>query len=158
LFVDDMQARRRIDSPIGFIWRAAELKAQEESRRLRREQATDPNRLSGRIVSALPADPGPAIQEARRLLPRIRGDGARNVLALILDAMEAERQMLSNIEIAEILQMSVVNARQLRKRAFDRLILLAREEQKAGRGFHLPELDDDEELLVATDDIEGDEE
>jgi hypothetical protein len=150
--IHELENRRRVTEPVGFIWRVIERRANDEVRRRRRETPTDPQVMAGRIIPVLPADIGPVIQEARRLLPRIRGEKVRGALEVILNAMEAGRQLLPSSEIAEALGVSIVYARQLRGRAFDRLLRLAREEQAAGRGFELPELwDDEEELLVAPD-------
>jgi DNA-directed RNA polymerase specialized sigma24 family protein len=156
---DELENGRRVTDPLGFLWRVIERRANDEVRRKRRETPTDPQVMVGRVLPVLPADLGPAIQEARRLLPRIRGDNARSTLEMILKAMEQGRQTLPSSEIAETLGVTEINARQLRRRAFERLLRLAREEQAAGKGFDLPELwDDEEELLVAPDGADEDDE
>jgi DNA-directed RNA polymerase specialized sigma24 family protein len=146
---DELEKNKRITNPLGFLWRVIERRASDEVRRMRREKPTDPDLMAGRVLPVLPADPRAAIQEARRLLPRIQGK-IREALELIIDAMEEGRQSLPTHEIAAELDVSEVYARQLRKRAFDRLLRLSREEQAAGRGFSLPEWDE-EELIVAPD-------
>jgi DNA-directed RNA polymerase specialized sigma24 family protein len=149
---DELEHQRRVTNPVGFIWRVAERRANDEVRRKRRETPTDPEVLAGKILPVLPADPAAAIQEARRLLPRIRGDKVRTTMEIILNAMEQGRQILPSSEIADALAVSDDYARQLRVRAFARLLRLARKEQAAGRGFELPEFwDDEEQLLVAPD-------
>jgi hypothetical protein len=151
VLVGNLEEQKAVSNAVGLVWRVAERAANVEVRRRRRENPTDPQLMAGTVLPVLPADPIPAIHEARRLLPRIHGENARNVLTLILDAMEQGRQVLTSSDIAEQLNITEDNARQLRKRAFDRLLLLAREEQAAGRGFNLSELEDDEELLVSPD-------
>jgi DNA-directed RNA polymerase specialized sigma24 family protein len=156
---DELENRRRVTDPVGFVWRIIERRANDEVRRRRRETSTDPQVMAGKVIPVLPADIGPALQEARRLLPRIRGDKVRGAMEIILNAMEGGRQLLPSSEIGEALGVSEEYARQLRVRAFDRLGRLAREEQAAGRGFQLPELwDNEEELLVAPDGGDEDDE
>lgn len=149
--VAKLEAGVRIDDAVGFLWREMEFASLIEYRRRKRMNPTDPELLSGKPVGTVATDPKAAIQAARVLLPRIQGENARNVLDMILTAIEQGRHMLSNREIAESLQLSVDNARQLRLRAFVRLTDLAREQQLIGEGFSLPELDDDDELIVASD-------
>jgi DNA-directed RNA polymerase specialized sigma24 family protein len=155
--VAELESRHVVMDPVAFIWRVVERRAIDEMRRKQRESPSDPRLMAGRVLPVLPADPGPAIREGRRLLPRIRGEKVRRALGMILEAIEQGRQVLPSREIAEALDVSVDYARKLRERAFDRLLPIARQEQAIGKGFELPELwDDEEDIRVAPDVGDGD--
>ncbi len=65
----------------------------------------------------------------RSLLPRLGQYNVQNVMAYILDALEADCVDISNVEIAEALGLSPDVVRQSKKRGFDRLERIVREER-----------------------------
>jgi len=69
----------------------------------------------------------------RSLLPRLGQQNIQNVMAYILDALEADCLDISNKEIAEALGLSSDTVRQSKHRAFQRLERIVREESLASK-------------------------
>lgn len=132
----------------GYIWKAADNKANDRYRLQERERTMSPEDLD-RVSSQVhpPAEDeymygrfrieepdssirrARAISTARRLLPRLGGENIQQVMGYILDAIEADQVHISNSEIAEALGLSNQTVRQCRSRGFRRL---EREGRKEG--------------------------
>jgi len=86
-----------------------------------------------------------ALAAARRLLPQLGQENLRAVMAYILDAVEAGREEVSNVEIAEALGLAPDSVRQSRFRGFQRLERLAREDRLVREDFAFLNSGDDRE-------------
>jgi DNA-directed RNA polymerase specialized sigma24 family protein len=69
----------------------------------------------------------------RSLLPRLGQHNIQNVMTYILDALSADCMDISNAEIAEALGLTLDVVRQSKKRGFDRLERIVREEGLAAQ-------------------------
>lgn len=132
----------------GYLWKAADNKANDRYRLQRRERTValeDLDRISSqahppaedeymygrsRIEEPdLSLGRARAISTARKLLPRLGGENIQQVMGYILDAIEADQLHIPNQEIAEALGLSNQTIRQSRSRGFRRL---EREGRKEG--------------------------
>lgn len=132
----------------GYIWKAADNKANDRYRLQQREKAMTLEGLDHVSSQAHPPAEDEymygrsrieepdlnvgraiAISTARRLLPRLGGENIQQVMEYILDAIEADQLHIPNSEIEEALGLSNQTVRQCRSRGFRRL---EREGRKEG--------------------------
>jgi len=85
-----------------------------------------------------------ALRIARGLLPRLGQQRLQDVMAYILDAIEAGREDISNEEIEEALGLSSGTVRTAKSRGFSRLSRIAKEEKLLPEEFDLLGLNSDE--------------
>ncbi len=149
--IDDGQ---RVYDVHAFLWVVANRRANDEHGRRRRERATDPARLDARPQPEAAPGGRRALAIARGLLPRLGGENAQRVMGYLFDAIEAGRDFVPNAEIAEALGLTVDNAKQLKKRGFDRLARVAKQEGLVDQRFDVRQLGDLAE--DETDDTEED--
>lgn len=147
LYVSVMDGKKVLDIK-GYIWKAADNKANDRDRLQQIEWTMPPEDLDRVTSRAHPAaedeyiyggvrieDPDPAIARARaisaarRLLPSLGGERIQQVMGYIFDAIEAEQLHIPNSEIEEALGLSNETVRQCRSRGFRRL---EREGRKEG--------------------------
>lgn len=129
----------RPDRPDAYLWRTCWNKAQDEVERRGRFDEFDDDGHGGPDEDEPAGGPNPsrdvlrreALRVAREALPRIAQERPREVMALILDAVEAHVE-LSNAELGERIGVTTANARKLRERGFKRL-----EGALASMGAHL---------------------
>lgn len=76
----------------------------------------------------------------RSLLPRLGQRNVENVMTYILDALSADCMDISNAEIAEALGLTLDVVRQSKKRGFDRLERIVREEGLAAQVSNIANL------------------
>lgn len=142
----------------GYLWKAADNKANDRHRQQQREKSMpheDLDRVAERSSPSAYDEymdgshriEGPdwekrrtqAISIARNLLPKLGGENVQAVMEYILDAIEADQLHIPNPEIAEALGLSTQTVRQCRSRGFRRLEQRAREEGLAPPTFGIVE-------------------
>lgn len=142
----------------GYLWKAADYKANDHYRHQQRERPTaheDLDRLGERMTPSAHDDSiygsyrveepdwekrrAQAISIARGLLPKLGGENVQAVMGYVLDAIEADQLHIPNPEVAEALGLSAQTVRQSRSRGFRRLEQRAREEGLAPPTFGIVE-------------------
>lgn len=149
-----------------YLWKVAERKATDYHRIRKKERSLPPDELSEVFNSSRVAVHQRTSEEmaeeerekeeqdrkrrqsitiARSLLPRLGLANVQAVMAYVIDAAEARREDLQNIEIADALGLSLETVRQAKSRGFRRLSRIAKEEGLVERKFCFEDLKIDDE-------------
>lgn len=163
--------RKKVDNLVTYLWKTSDHKACDYYRIRQNqkpltpkdlEQIADPSTESSDSLENSKPELDweerrtQAITIARSLLPRLGQHNVQNVMTYILDALLADCVDISNIEISSALGLSPDVVRQSKKRGFDRLERIVREEGLASQVNDVAnlkrrcseQLDEDEHELV----------
>jgi DNA-directed RNA polymerase specialized sigma24 family protein len=156
----NVKAGEKILNIGAYLYKTSNLKAHQYNATMRREQSVVKD-LKYRSTGDL--DPQTVVEEApeadgedenyeskraracsiaKSLLPQLGQKNIQDVMRVIIEAVEAGREDISNVEIAEILGLSNVTIRQLRKRGFERLTERARSAGILQRGIEFVGFED----------------
>jgi DNA-directed RNA polymerase specialized sigma24 family protein len=135
----DLHASRKdaaVTDPAILVRQSDELLARESQRAANRpDPGLDP-------MEAVPR----ALVAARRLLPQLGQENLRGVMAYIFDAIEAGREEVPNVEIADALALHPDTVRQSRLRGFQRLTRLAKDDRLVREDFSVLSAEDPEDI------------
>lgn len=130
---------RKIRNVGAFLYKVAFRRALDYARLRARESLTlDEAEWPAHVADKDPDIEDPdalraeALRHARRLLPQLGQTNVQRVMAMVLDAVEAQVDDLSNEDIATALGLSIDTVKQSKSRGFRRLRRLAHEEGLAG--------------------------
>lgn len=152
-----VRAGKLISNPMGYLWKTADFKAQEHYRQLKKRQALeeieektkDPNIGRDNLepqyedLDLREKKRKEAIKIARLLIPRIKSANIRDVLGIVIDAVEKGVDDLDNQEIADALGISLRAVRDHLSRGYKRLSELAIAENIMDEPFEFLRVDAD---------------
>jgi DNA-directed RNA polymerase specialized sigma24 family protein len=140
---------KKVSNLVAYLWKTSDHKACDYYRTQQQNRKT----LTSDELEQIP-DPSTKIEDeldsctqeldweekrsqviaiVRSLLPRLGQHNVQNVMSCILDALAADCMDISNAEIAEALGLTLDVVRQSKKRGFDRLERIVREEGLAAQ-------------------------
>jgi DNA-directed RNA polymerase specialized sigma24 family protein len=141
--------RKKVSNLVAYLWKTSDHKADDYYRtQQKNRKILTPNELeqipdqSTELEDELDSSTQELDWEEKRprviaivrsLLPRLGQHNVQNVMTYILEALSADCMDISNAEIAEALGLTLDVVRQSKKRGFDRLERIVREEGLAAQ-------------------------